>query len=174
MGSALQLDSARAPLAPAALPALLPKLWRDPHTVPEEELSAIVATLQQACADHPQSADLRTCLGIAYAMRLDAYHSMDALEEARQIDPANFWAQLKYAELLYRLRALPRSEEETVRALNLAQDPWQASMARKQLQEIRRLIREGTQKPAWTKPLTQPAAWLIVMLAAAGLAVISR
>ena len=34
------------------------------------------------------------------------------------------------------------------------------SLARKQLQEIRRLSREGTQKPEWTKPLTFPAILL--------------
>jgi hypothetical protein len=36
-------------------------------------------------------------------------------------------------------------------------------MARQQLQEIRKLMREGTQKPEWTKPLTAPAIVLLVM-----------
>ncbi len=103
---------------------------------------------------------------MAHAVNLDAYASLDALEEARLLDPRNFWAQLKYAELLYRLRALPKSEEETARALELAGDAWQIAMARKQLQEIRRLIREGTQKPAWVKPLTRPAVLFGVALTA--------
>ena len=37
-------------------------------------------------------------------------------------------------------------------------------VARKQLQEIRRLKREGTQKPAWTKPLWIPLAVIVVLL----------
>ena len=50
---------------------------------------------------------------MAHAVNYDVYKSMDALEDARAVDPENFWAQLKYAELHYRLRALNRAEEET-------------------------------------------------------------
>ena len=158
----LTLSPERAPLAPASLPQLLPALWRDPHTVPAEELREIIQRLETACAQHPDSPDLHTCLGMAHAMNHDAYKSMDALQAARDMDPEHFWAQAKLAELFYRLRALPRAEQETLRTLNLAQDPWQAAMARRQLQEIRRLMREGTQKPTWTKPLARPAAWFLL------------
>jgi hypothetical protein len=71
---------------------------------------------------------------------------------------------MKYAELLYRLRALPKAEEETLKAVNLAQNGWELSLAKKQLQEIRRLIREGTQKPEWNKPLRTPALVLVAMV----------
>jgi hypothetical protein len=47
-------------------------------------------------------------------------------------------------------------------------------LARRQLQEIRRLMREGTQKPAWTRPLLRPAAWIVLLAAAASLAVVWR
>ena len=73
------------------------------------------------------------------------------------VEPEHFFAQLKYAELHYRLRALIRAEQETLKASELAANPWEFSLARKQLQEIRRLMREGTQKPEWTKPLKAPA-----------------
>ena len=99
---------------------------------------------------------------MAHAMNYDVYKSMDALEAARGTRPGHFFAQLKYAELHYRLRALMRAEEETLKALDLAGNAWELSLARKQLQEIRRLMREGTQKPEWTKPLTAPALWLLV------------
>lgn len=162
----LSVNNQRAPLAPAPLPVLMPKLWRDPHTVPPEEIKAIITRLEEACALYPDSPDLRTCLGMAHAVNYDAYRSMDAFEAARAMAPEYFWAQYKFAELLYRLRALPRAEEETARALQLAENGYQIEMARKQLQEVRRLIREGTQKPAWTKPLAKPASWLMVMAAA--------
>jgi hypothetical protein len=55
---------------------------------------------------------------------------MDALEEARAIDPTNFWAQMKYAELHYRLRALMRAEDETLKAIELAENVWQARESR--------------------------------------------
>ena len=60
---------------------------------------------------------------MAHAVNYDVYKSMDALEEARAVDPENFWAQLKYAELHYRLRALNKAEEETRRAVDLAETP---------------------------------------------------
>ena len=88
---------------------------------------------------------------------------MDALELAVQLAPGHFFAQLKYAELHYRLRALVRAEQETLKAVDLAANAWELNLARKQLQEIRKLMREGTQKPEWTRPLTAPALLLLAM-----------
>ena len=70
---------------------------------------------------------------MAHAMNYDVYKSMDALEAAVQLEPDNFFAQLKYAELHYRLRALIRAEEETLKASELAGNAWELSLARKQL-----------------------------------------
>jgi tetratricopeptide (TPR) repeat protein len=137
--------------------------WRDPHTVSPEELAGHIQLLEKACLEQPESADLRTCLGMAYAMNFEVYKSMDALEAATGIAPDHFWAQLKYAELHYRLRALSRAEEETSKALELARNPWEMSLARKQLQEIRKLSRESVRNVAWTKPLTRPALVLGAM-----------
>lgn len=143
---------------------LPPVPWRDPHTVSPEQLAGYIATLEKACEENPQNADLRTCLGMAHAMNFDVYRSLDALEAARAIDPENFFAQLKYSELYYRVRALDRAEEETLKALELAVNSWHVSLARKQLSDIRRLKREGTQKPAWTKSLKLPALVVMVMV----------
>jgi hypothetical protein len=149
--------------SPSSLP---PVLWRDPHRVPAGELSAYIGRLERACLEHPTSVDLRTCLGMAHAMNYDVYRSLDALEEARAIDGTNFWAQMKYAELHYRLRTLVRAEKETLRALELAETPGQFGMARRQLQEVRRLAREGTRNITFDKPLGPPAAALAVLIAA--------
>jgi tetratricopeptide (TPR) repeat protein len=140
-----------------------PALWRDPHTVPPEDLAASIQRLERACLAEPQSVALRTCLGMAYAMNYQVDESMDALELAVSIDPDNFWAQLKYAELHYRLRVLNRAEDETVKALNLATDPWQLSLARKQLQEVRTLKHSCVRNVEWTKPLTGPLLVLSAM-----------
>lgn len=150
-------------VAPAPV-RILPVPWRDPQTVSKQELAAHIGSLERACLENPASADLRTCLGMAYAMNYDVYKSMDALETAVHLDATHFFAQMKYAELLYRLRALPKAEEETLKAVNLAQNGWELSLAKKQLQEIRRLIREGTQKPEWNKPLRTPALVLVAMV----------
>jgi len=53
--------------------------------------------------------------------------------------------------------------------VDLAGNAWELSLARKQLAEIRRLKREGTQKPAWTKPLTVPVIMLVLITAIAGI-----
>ena len=159
MTPVLRTTALDAPVRPLPIP------WRDPHTVPPAELERHIRDLEAACDENQKSPDLRTCLGMAYAMNFQVYQSMDTLEAARKLDGEHFWAQAKYAELLYRLRALDRAEEETQRALNLAGSMWELSVARKQLQEIRRLRREGTQKPAWTKSLKQPA-WTLVLLMA--------
>jgi hypothetical protein len=100
---------------------------------------------------------------MAYAMDYQVYKSMDALEAAIRLDPDHFFARMKYAELHYRLRALIRAETETLKALELAETPWEFTLARKQLQEVRALMRAGTQKPEWSKPLRAPALWLLAM-----------
>src|SRR5258707_5661231 len=101
---------------------VLPVPWRDPHTVSPEELKGYIEFLEKACEEHPLSADLRTCLGVAHAMNYDVYKSMDALEGAVALDETHFFAPLKYSELLYRLRALERAEAATVQAGNLDGD----------------------------------------------------
>ena len=148
-------------MQPARLPALP---WRDPHGVSPAVLGDYVRVLERACREDPESPDLHTCLGMAYAMNYQVYESMGALEKAVRLDPEHFFAQYKYSELFYRLRLLPRAEEETIRALELANNRWQMALARKQLQDIRRLTREGTQRPAWTRPLARPAVVCLAML----------
>ena len=142
---------------------LPPVPWRDPHTVSPAKLAQYIRELELACERNPRSADLRTCLGMAYAMNYEVYKSEDALELATQLEPDHFFAQLKYAELHYRLRALIRAEQETLKASELASNSLELSLARKQLFEIRKLMREGTQKPEWTKSLTRPALFLLAM-----------
>jgi hypothetical protein len=89
---------------------------------------------------------------------------MEALETAKALEPDHFWAQFKYAELHYRLRALPRAEAETVTAVELAATPLQLALAKKQLQEIRGLLRQSTRTVTWTKPLTMPTLVLSAMM----------
>jgi hypothetical protein len=142
---------------------ILPVPWRDPHTVSKAELAQHIEALEKACTENPRSPDLKTCLGMAYAMNFEVYKSMDVLETAVKLDETHFFAQLKLSELFYRLRTLPRAEEETLKALKLAGNGWELSLARKQLQEIRRLIHAGTQKPEWNKSLKRPVILFSLM-----------
>src|SRR5215470_7032858 len=145
--------------------SLPPVPWRDPYSVSKTDLATYIEQLKAACLAEPDNADLRTCLGMAYAVGHDVYKSMDALEDACAIDSENFWAQLKYAELHYRLRALNRAEAETRRAADLATNPFQLAMARKQMKEIRELQHSSIRNVEWTKPLTAPTLALSAMIA---------
>lgn len=175
MTAALALQNAPVPALPDRGTPNLPIPWRDPSTVSPAELADYIRTLENASALNPSSPDLRTCLGMAYAMNFEVYKSMDALNAAREIDATHFFAQFKFAELMYRLRALPVAEEETAKALNLAGNGWELALARKQLQEIRMRIREGTQKPEWSKPLLTPTLVLAgLFLVLSLLTVVSR
>lgn len=169
MSSDTVVSAALAPVtgtySPATGVSRLPTVpWRDPHSVPSEQLAEVIASLKEACALNPTNVDVRVCLGIAYAMSYNVYESMDILDEARALGPSNFMAQFKFAELQYRLRALHVAEAETVRALELATTPWELEQARRQLNDIRRMTREGTIKPTWTKSLTIPAVCFALML----------
>lgn len=161
MSSQSFISSAITPVTGALTPApgvsRLPAVpWRDPHSVPPEKLAEVIVSLQEACAVNPTDQNLRVCLGIAHAMNYDVYNSMDVLEEARALEPSNFFAQFKYSELQYRLRALNVAETETLRALELATNSWELAQARHQLSEIRRMKGEGAIKPTWTKSLAIP------------------
>ncbi len=160
------IEPRQAALAPHSGTSCLPALpWRDPHSMPQEKLAEFIASLNEACIHNPQSVDLRTCLGIAYAMNYDVYRSMDALEEATRLDPQNFFAQLKYSELFYRLRVIDRAETETLRALELATNGWEMTLARRQLSEVRRLRRKGLTRPEWTKSLRSSVIVFLLLLA---------
>ena len=146
-------------------PSLLPPVpWRDVHDVAPQDLARYIQTLEQLCLEYPHSADVRTALGMAHAVNYDVYKSLDALEEARAIDPDNFWAQMKYAELHYRLRALNKAEALTHRAAELATSPLQLAIARKQMKEIRALKHTSVRNVDWTKPLGVPAMVLSAMV----------
>jgi len=160
MSTALVSNTTTTRLEPRGASSLPPAPWRDPHNIPPAELTAYIQHLEAACLENPRSADLRTCLGMAHAVNYDVDKSMLALEEARAVDPENFWAQLKYAELHYRLRVLDTAEDETRRAADLATSALQLAMARKQLQEIRTLKQSCVRNVNWTKPLTVPAILL--------------
>jgi hypothetical protein len=120
--------TSRAVTTPLTAPIrILPVPWRDPHTVSKEELAVHISSLEAACQDNPKSPDLRTMLGMAYAMNYEAYKSMDALEAAVKLGETHFFAQLKLSELFYRLRALPRSEEETLKGRQASPEQLGAS-----------------------------------------------
>ena len=63
----------------------------------------------------------------------------------------------------------------TAAALRLAANGWELGMAHRQLQDIRRRIREGTQKPEWNKSLKTPSiAFVAITICLCLLALLAR
>jgi hypothetical protein len=135
------------------------------------ELAQTIGDLERACRDNPASAALWTCLGMAYAVNYDVTKSIDALETATQTEPDHFWAHLKYGELQYRLRVLMHAEATTLRAETLAESPWQLTLARRQLKQIRALTGGKSLQPGLGKPQRLiPALLLSAVVFVVGLA----
>lgn len=138
-----------------------------------DELAQTIGELERACLENPASAALWTCLGIACAVRYDVTKAIDALERATEAEPDHFWAQLKYGELQYRLRVLAHAEATTLKAETLASNPWELSLARKQLKEIRKLTGGKSLQPGLTTPARLvPALLCSAVMLVIGLAVI--
>ncbi len=116
-------------------------------------LSTYIENLECAFILDPHSADICTCLGMAYAAKLDFHRSIEYLERARRIDKNHFFAQFRYAELVSRLHALPRAEKEARHALRLACSGWQFAMAHRQLKDIRRRMRSESSFARWLRKL---------------------
>jgi hypothetical protein len=146
---------------------------RDLTLASPAELAQTIGELELACLEHPKSAALWTCLGMAYAVNYDVAKSIQALETATEAEPDHFWAQLKHGELQYRLRVLMHAEATTLKAETLAENPWQLSLARKQLKEIRKLTGGKSLQPGLVKPKRLvPALLFSAALFVVGLATI--
>lgn len=170
--------SALAVVAQSVVPAVRPDAAfaalasRDLTLASPLELAQTIADLEHACLERPDSASLWTCLGMAYAVNYDVNKSIDALERATQVEPAHFWAQLKYGELQYRLRVLVRAEAATLKAEMLAGDAWQLALARKQLKTIRALTGGKSLQPgAHTPKRLVPTILFVAIVLLVGLAV---
>jgi hypothetical protein len=141
-----------------------PVPWPNPERVSPAKLFEYIQILERECEEHPRSADLHTCLGMAQALNCDVDQAMESLETAIRLDERHFFARFKYAQLFCRLQILGRAEEETVKALKLAHNAWEVSMAGRQLQLIRNLNREGARRPSGKTPLTSPAVALALLI----------
>ena len=101
-------------------------------------LGATSSSSKQACLDNPQSADLRTCLGMAYAVNYDVYKSMDALEDgARRRSGRTSGRSSSTPSCTTGSARSTVAEKETRRPSIWRRTAGSSRVARKQLQEIR-------------------------------------
>jgi len=124
----------------------LERMFRDPRILEADERADLIARLRQACELAPQVPEARVLLGMALCVDLQAQEALEELRSATSMAPDCFIARLKLGELLMRLRICDQAAEETHRAAQLASNPVQSELARKQAATIRTMQREGIER----------------------------
>ncbi len=124
----------------------LVRMFRDPRVLEPGERSDLIARLRQAVAIAPNVPEIRVLLGMALCVDLQAHEALEELRTATDQAPDCFIARLKLGELLMRLRICDQAAEQTHRAAQLAANPLQSDLARKQAATIRTMSREGIER----------------------------
>ena len=148
---AVAMTSSKLPLTwPASLrgetSGLLLRMFRDPRVLESEMRGDLIAQLRQAVDLEPCIPEIRVLLGMALCVDLQAQEALEQLREAARQAPDCFIARLKFGELLMRLRICSQAAEETKKAAQLAENDYQADLARKQAATIRTMLREGIER----------------------------
>lgn len=128
------------------------RMFADPRVLVKEERAVLVEHLRECVAEHPKNSDLRVILGMALCVNLEAQAAMEEFGEAVALAPDSFIAHLKAGELWMRLRVMPKAEDHTQRAAQLAQNLAQAELARRQAAEIRTIRRHGIERDGYRTP----------------------
>jgi len=129
----------------------LVRMFRDPYILEKEERVELIRQLREAIALEPHVPELRVLLGMTLCVNFEAQTAMEVLREAVQLAPENFLARLKFGELLMRLRICSQAAEETQIAANLAANPVQSELARRQAATLRTMMREGIERGNYGK-----------------------
>ena len=124
----------------------LVRMFRDPRVLEPHERGDLIAKLRQAVTIEPNVAETRVLLGMALCVDLQAQEALEELRTATTQAPDCFIAHLKFGELLMRLRICDQAAEQTHRAAQLACNPIQSDLARKQAATIRTMQREGIER----------------------------
>ncbi len=125
---------------------VLQRMFRDPRVLEKHETADLVAQLRSAVDLAPQFVELRVVLGMALCVNIEIQDAMEELRTAVEMDPNSYIAQLKYGELMMRLRACDKAAEHTHRAAKLACNAAQSDLARKQAATIRTMKQEGIER----------------------------
>jgi len=139
-------------LVPKQAQGPLLRMFADPRVLAKQERVDLVKHLRECVAAYPKNADLRVVLGMALCVNLEAQAAMEELGEAVALAPDSFIAHLKAGELWMRLRVMPKAEDHTRQAAQLAQNLAQAEMARRQAATIREMRRGGIERSGYRTP----------------------
>jgi tetratricopeptide (TPR) repeat protein len=125
---------------------LLVRMFRDPRVLEPHERGDLIAHLRKSAELEPQVPQIRVLLGMALCVDLQVQDALEELRQAVTLAPDCYIAQLKFGELLMRLRICDQAADHTQRAAQLATNDVQAELARKQAATIRTMLREGIER----------------------------
>ncbi len=153
-GNALAVSSQplALPFVPVETQVLLRRMFADPRILEKDEKEYLVAQLGECVEQCPKVSELRVLYGMALCVNLEVQDAMEELGEAVSLAPDSYIAHLKMGELWMRLRVMPKAEDHTQRAAQLAQNMAQSELARRQAATIRTMKREGIERDGYRKP----------------------
>lgn len=153
-GNALAVSSQplALPFVPVETQVLLRRMFADPRILEKDEKEYLVAQLGECVEQCPKVSELRVLYGMALCVNLEVQDAIEELGEAVSLAPDSYIAHLKMGELWMRLRVMPKAEDHTQRAAQLAQNMAQSELARRQAATIRTMKREGIERDGYRKP----------------------
>ncbi len=139
---------------PAPAQNQLARMFRDPYLLQPQERTELVAQLREAVSLEPAVPELRVLLGMTLCVNFEAQEALEEFRESVRLAPDSYIAHLKFGELLLRLRICSQAAEETRMAAELASNPLQAELARRQAATIRAMQRDGVERGGYGKLLS--------------------
>jgi Tfp pilus assembly protein PilF len=128
-------------------------LLRGIDALERNHIEEAVALLRQTVQLDENSFHGQLALGIALTKALEIPEAERALETAIQLEPRNFYAHLRMAELFHRVGVPTRMKEELQIALDLAETAEQKKIARDLLSSEERRDPRRAWRPDFSKLL---------------------
>ena len=124
------------------------------------EPAAAVVAFNSALEHAPHLPDAHVGVGIAYAMTSRIYPAIDHLTRAAELEPGNFHAHFKLAQLYFKLRVPAKGYEWARRALDCAITLDERRIIAQLLKEERQRECDGIARPWFYKTFGRSAVWL--------------
>ena len=124
------------------------------------EPALAVVALNAALEHAPDLPDAHVALGVAYAMTSRIYPAIDHLTRATELEPENFHAPFKLAQLYFKLRVPAKGYEAARRALDCAGTLDERRLIAQLLRQERERERDGIARPWFHKTFSRSALWL--------------
>lgn len=124
------------------------------------EPALAVVALNSALEHAPDLPDAHVALGVAYAMTSRIYPAIDHLTRAAELEPGNFHAPFKLAQLYFKLRVPAKGYEAARRALDCAGTLDERRLIAQLLRQERERERDGIARPWFYKTFSRSALWL--------------